>query len=194
MPIQRHNPEVFKEIKAYTLKRLLKRRKKYFNTPQEPEEYRKIEGAIISRNFNPFKVWDRGIITAADVQAAINELEETGFIEIKSNLLKLTQGGAKVANEILNISKLSNIDDDLFEKPIPVKKLDTAESEPTIEEIPKKATYTCPNCLEEIVNPKKYCPSCGEPIEIEMKIQCPVCGNYNDLPSAFCIKCGGKLN
>ncbi|NVM02263.1 MAG: zinc ribbon domain-containing protein [Candidatus Helarchaeota archaeon] len=206
MPVERINPKIFKEIKVYTLKRLLKKKNKYLGTPNEAEEYRKLEGIFLSKNINPFKLLDRGIATAADVQGAINELEEQGLIEIKNNLLSLTSGGIKIAEEIKDISSLAAIDDSLFEtqsteKDIYIEPIKSAESETISEPIkPMKVIitkptvqYKCPDCGSEIKEPKNFCPKCGKKIDLLIEIKCPICGEINTPDSAFCIKCGKKL-
>ena len=184
MPIKRFNTRVFKEIKVYTLRRLLKRRMKYENTPNEAEDYRRIEGIYISKNLNPFKLLDRGIITSADIQEAVNELEGADLIEIENNKLKLTLAGVDIAKKILNISSLSQIDDDIFGKPQPIEK----------EKVSTPAGYQCPNCGNEISDPKKFCPNCGTEIAPQNKTRCPNCGTYNEPASAFCVKCGARFN
>lgn len=206
MPVERINIRVFKEIKVYTLKRLLKKRNKYLGTPNEAEEYRKLEGILLSKNLNPLKLLDRGLATAVDIQAAINEMEEQGLIEVENNLLSLTSRGIKIAEEIQDISSLSQIDDSIFEKkstekgigvesikskeietiPEPIKPMKVIITKPTVH-------YKCPDCGNEIKEPKNFCPKCGKKFDLIMEIVCPICGSLNTPESAFCVKCGKKL-
>ncbi|MFX0133280.1 MAG: zinc ribbon domain-containing protein [Candidatus Hodarchaeota archaeon] len=205
MPVERINRRVFKEIKAYTLKRLLKKKNKYGGTPNEAEEYRKLEGILLSKNLNPFKLLDRGIATAVDIQTAINEIENQGLIEIENNFLSLTSSGLKIAEEIKDMS-LPQIDDSIFEKGSTEKGIDfesikSKEPEITYEPIrPMKVIitkptvhYKCPDCGNEIKEPKNFCPKCGKKFDLIMEIKCPICGILNTPDSAFCVKCGKKL-
>ncbi len=206
MPVERINPKIFKEIKVYTLKRLLKKKNKYLGTPNEAEEYRKLEGVFLTKNINPFKLLDRGIATAADVQGAINELEDQGLIEIKNNLLSLTSRGIKIAEEIKDISSLAAIDDSIFENPstekgISLEPLESAENETIPEPVkPMKVVitkptvqYKCPDCGNVIKEPKNFCPKCGKKIDLLIEKPCPICGEFNTSDSTFCVKCGKKL-
>lgn len=206
MPVERINPKIFKEIKVYTLKRLLKKKNKYNGTPNEAEEYRKLEGVFLTKNINPFKLLDRGIATAADVQGAINELEKQGLIEIKNNLLSLTSKGIKIAEEIKDISSLAAIDDSIFENPstekgIGLEPFKSAENETIPEPIkPMKVVitkptvqYKCPDCGNVIKEPKNFCPKCGKKIDLLIEEPCPICGEFNTSDSTFCVKCGKKL-
>jgi len=193
MPIKRINNRVFKEVKVYTLKRLLKRKEKYEGTAKEAEDYRKIEGIFFGKNLNPFKLLDRGIITAADVQEAINELEESGLIDIDDdNQLTLTAAGEKVAIQIKDAEKLSDIDDELLSSAKTTE--ETTEQIPIPKPVATKKYFKCPNCGNEISGPKNFCPKCGSELEISDKIECEACGNFNEPDSAFCVKCGKKLS
>ncbi|MHA1377322.1 MAG: double zinc ribbon domain-containing protein [Candidatus Helarchaeota archaeon] len=195
MPIKRKNDRVFKEIKVYTLKRLLKRKIKYRGSAKEAEDYQKLEAIFFGKNLNPFKVLDRGIVTAADVQEAINELENAGLIDIDDdNKLTLTDKGEGVAQEIKDITKLIEIDDNLLvgnQPPMSTEAIPEPIQEP-IEE--NKMHYVCPDCDTEILEPKNFCPKCGRALDLENKIKCASCGNLNEPGSAFCVRCGKKLS
>ncbi|MFX1451502.1 MAG: zinc ribbon domain-containing protein [Promethearchaeota archaeon] len=207
MPVERTNKRVYKEIKVYTLKRLLKKKNKYLGTPNEAEEYRKLEGIFLSKNLNPLKLLDRGLATAVDVQGAINEMEEQGLIGIDNNLLSLTSKGMKIAEEIKDINSLSQIDDSIFEEPqstesgIDFEPIESKKTETTSEPIkPLKVVitkptvrYKCPECGNEIKEPKNFCPKCGKEIDLIIEVKCPICGKFNAPDSAFCVKCGKKL-
>ncbi len=218
MPIKPTQKKSFKEVKVYTLKRLLKRRQKYGGSDREPEEYEKLQSIFFAKNLNPFKVLDRGVLTEANLQEALNELEIAGLINISDeNRLTLTTGGVKVAERIRHISNLNEINDQLFvkgsimEDPGPAEPSEPAEPEifsvteepidiePIEPELPEAPTpretntiYKCRNCGHEVNEPKNFCPRCGEVIEVTQR--CPICSNLNEPGSAFCIKCGTRLS
>ena len=196
MPIKRTSNQTSKEIKAYTLKRLLKRRLKYKGTGKEPEEYIKIERIFFGKNFNPFKILERGVVSSSDVETAINELEASGLIKIDSeNRLFLTDKGQYAAEEIYNAQILADIDEKIFGDSSEQAKnsQDLKIEEPEKKVVQPPSSYICPDCGHEITNPKHFCPRCGLDIDVQNLVKCDQCGNVNDSGSAFCVKCGKKM-
>jgi len=59
---------------------------------------------------------------------------------------------------------------------------------------PVAATITCPNCNTEVPESSKFCPECGNKIEIlgQNEIICPAC-NQKTAKGKFCMHCGEPL-
>ena len=55
----------------------------------------------------------------------------------------------------------------------------------------KKATVVCSACQKEVAAGSKFCPECGE--KMNVKRFCPECGNEVSANDKFCASCGNKL-
>ncbi|MBW1768389.1 MAG: zinc-ribbon domain-containing protein, partial [Deltaproteobacteria bacterium] len=47
----------------------------------------------------------------------------------------------------------------------------------------------CPKCQFENREGAKFCPECGE----ELELKCPACGRKSQIRAKFCYKCGQRL-
>ena len=61
-------------------------------------------------------------------------------------------------------------------------------------EQPAAKKITCPNCNSEVPESSKFCPECGNKIELlgENEIICPSCGKKTG-KGKFCMECGASL-
>lgn len=58
-----------------------------------------------------------------------------------------------------------------------------------------KDFINCVNCNSKIPASSKFCPECGEKIEIKQATSkfCSECGTKSDGKAKFCLNCGNKL-
>lgn len=48
----------------------------------------------------------------------------------------------------------------------------------------------CPKCKTKITTDMERCPGCGTHVSSMFKLECPECGEKNDVSSTVCKKCG----
>jgi membrane protease subunit (stomatin/prohibitin family) len=51
---------------------------------------------------------------------------------------------------------------------------------------------SCPHCQKEIEKDSKFCPACGQSVQIE-KVPCSKCGELNNPSNKFCADCGQSM-
>ena len=51
----------------------------------------------------------------------------------------------------------------------------------------------CPKCNEEIEDNTKYCPHCGDKLNLNNSIYCPQCGEMLESDNKYCDECGSPI-